>query len=480
MELLSASSSICSSLDTLSELIREPTRSVQKDVNFSGRMRILITSLFSFLSSHALCVDFCKREMILLDELVTDDLALEQIWQQADMQLKYFLADSRERLEQFEKRRVLYVTSFESPHKIRKRDDASSYHVPSDTNIESYKKGVVKKKLEALQASKIERNSSIKSLKSPEPWKDTVVEPTVNPGSSLFQNAQVRVIKQIKVLETEAIAKKKWTNLGESSGPERPKNSVLETELEFDQKIQQNPNLSIQASTLLEEIIKDRVLSGSWDDVELCKSLKRASSVAQAVVLQEEKNKNGLGEVYAEEYIKRSQQTVNEIKHNPSLLVSQAQRILESLMVKLELLTSSGSAQGCEIENFAVSTQDAKRMGISMSPEELYESMGMRLGKSSIVASRHEDSWTKQQEMQRRSKRKTKEETILTAGSTEHTHKQEMLNKKKERKNGSKHNSDIRTGFNKSSKIFGLLQERVDQKKSLETITSAPKMMIKL
>lgn len=277
MELLSASSSICSSLDTLSELIREPTRSVQKDVNFSGRMRILITSLFSFLSSHALCVDFCKREVILLDELVTDDLALEQIWQQADMQLKYFLADSRERLEQFEKRRVLYVTSFESPHKIRKRDDASSYHVPSDTNIESYKKGVVKKKLEALQASKIERNSSIKSLKSPEPWKDTVVEPTVNPGSSLFQNAQVRVIKQIKLLETEAIAKKKWTNLGESSGPERPKNSVLETELEFDQKIQQNPNLSIQASTLLEEIIKDRVLSGSWDDVELCKSLKQAS-----------------------------------------------------------------------------------------------------------------------------------------------------------------------------------------------------------
>ena len=119
-------------------------------------------------------------------------------------------------------------------------------------------------------------------------------------------------------------------------------------------------------------------------------------------------------------------------------------------------------------------------MGISMSPEELYASMGMRLGKSSIVASRHEDSWTKQQEMQRRSKRKTKEETILTAGSTEHTHKQEMLNKKKERKNGSKHNSDIRTGFNKSSKMFGLLQERVDQKKSLETITSAPKMMIKL
>ncbi len=487
---MSSPSSLCSSLDIVAELIRKPTKSVQKDANFSERVRVLMTSLFSCISSHALLYNFSKRKMILFDELVIDDLALEQIWQQADMQLKYFVADSKERLEQHEKSSILSITSFESLLEKTKKGNRNkpACHPSHDANVYSNEEGVMKKKLEALPISKIERSAGTKTLRSPVSGRDTVVEATTNPGLSLFQNAQERIIKQIKLLESEAIAKRNWTHLGESTGLERPKNSIMEMDLEFDQKIQRNPHLSLQASTLLEEIIKDRVLSGSWDDIESCNLLKQSSYIAQSDILQDEKSKSGLGEVYAEEYIKRSQQTVNEIKRKPPVLVSQAQRILESLLVKLDCLTSTWNTQVSEFENFAVSTRDAEEKEISTSPEELYQSKGMSSAKKRTVTTSREGSLIKKQEMQRKNKRKTTEDIILVAGATEqNTRKQEMLHNKKERKDEYENkdrkyrSSDImRTGYNKSSKIFDFLQERVDQRKNLETVISAPNMIVKL
>ena len=76
--------------------------------------------------------------------------------------------------------------------------------------------------------------------------------------SSHRQEAK-RLAKQIAELEAKRLDRKPWQLTGEVSKQQRPVNSLLEAELDFDRATRPAPVVTQEATTELEELIKRRV-----------------------------------------------------------------------------------------------------------------------------------------------------------------------------------------------------------------------------
>ena len=85
---------------------------------------------------------------------------------------------------------------------------------------------------------------------------------------SAFQRVQDKLAKQISSLEKRALDEKTWLLKGEANASERPKNSVLEADLEFDHVASAPPVVSEEMTAKLEDIIKARIVEQRFDDVE--------------------------------------------------------------------------------------------------------------------------------------------------------------------------------------------------------------------
>jgi U3 small nucleolar RNA-associated protein MPP10 len=71
--------------------------------------------------------------------------------------------------------------------------------------------------------------------------------------------------EQISTLEQENVGKKDWTLLGEAKSKDRPQNSLLEEDLEFEQMGKVVPIVTEDKVVNMEEMIKRRILDVSFD-----------------------------------------------------------------------------------------------------------------------------------------------------------------------------------------------------------------------
>lgn len=74
---------------------------------------------------------------------------------------------------------------------------------------------------------------------------------------------------QISSLEQENVGKKDWTLLGEAKSKDRPQNSLLEEDLEFEQMGKVVPIVTEEKVLNMEEMIKRRILDVSGQSVWL-------------------------------------------------------------------------------------------------------------------------------------------------------------------------------------------------------------------
>ncbi|PKC15932.1 Mpp10 protein [Rhizophagus irregularis] len=132
---------------------------------------------------------------------------------------------------------------------------------------------------------------------------------------SAFQIHQERVNKQIKQLEMENVAEKDWTLIGEASSKDRPINSLLEEDLEFDHIIKPVPMITEESTKKLEDIIKQRILDETFDDVERKRDPNfRPFLPSKLVEISIEKSKKSLAEIYEEDYIKQTTKSATNEK----------------------------------------------------------------------------------------------------------------------------------------------------------------------
>eukprot|EP00753_Platysulcus_tardus_P020564 PLAT8223.1.p1 GENE.PLAT8223.1~~PLAT8223.1.p1 ORF type:complete len:613 (-),score=366.05 PLAT8223.1:36-1745(-) len=128
---------------------------------------------------------------------------------------------------------------------------------------------------------------------------DGLIEEMPEPSSSHGRRKK-RLHEEIEQLEEDIVAEKTWSMTGEVVGRSRPENSLLSTELEYDRMTRVAPVITEDFTESLEDMIKRRILEGSWDDPER-KAEVREDFRPQMEVSQE-KSELGLADEYAAEY----------------------------------------------------------------------------------------------------------------------------------------------------------------------------------
>jgi U3 small nucleolar RNA-associated protein MPP10 len=124
-------------------------------------------------------------------------------------------------------------------------------------------------------------------------------------GLSRHEQEAREIAKQIKQLEEENVAEKHWAVKGEVKAKDRPDNSLLETELNFERTSKPVPVVTQEFNDSIEELIKKRIMNYDFDDLprRLPDTLPEFRQ-SKLVDVQETKSQKSLAELYEEDFDK--------------------------------------------------------------------------------------------------------------------------------------------------------------------------------
>jgi U3 small nucleolar RNA-associated protein MPP10 len=150
---------------------------------------------------------------------------------------------------------------------------------------------------------------------------------------SSFEKDQLKMKEQIEGLEKDLVAKKDWTLAGEVNSKQRPKNSLLEQDLDVEIASKPAPVITEETTATLEQIIIQRIKDQTFDDV--VRKAPPKDSVYdpnRRWELDDEKSKKTLAEIYEDEY-KKSQGNV--VKSQNEIELDKKHQEINSLMTDL-------------------------------------------------------------------------------------------------------------------------------------------------
>ncbi|KAI2466681.1 Mpp10 protein [Annulohypoxylon bovei var. microspora] len=161
-----------------------------------------------------------------------------------------------------------------------------------------------------------------------------------NPKSrrSAHERRQVKLAEEIRKLEAANVAKREWVLSGEAQAADRPKNSLLDQDLDFEHVGKAVPVITAELSESIEDMIKRRILAQEFDEV-----IKRRPDASEfssntrrgLVDLDDTKAKQSLAEIYEEEHVKNA---------NPDSYVSKADEKLQKEEKEIEQMWKEVSA----------------------------------------------------------------------------------------------------------------------------------------
>ncbi|KAK0742855.1 U3 small nucleolar ribonucleoprotein complex, subunit Mpp10 [Schizothecium vesticola] len=146
-----------------------------------------------------------------------------------------------------------------------------------------------------------------------------------NPKSrrSAHERRQAKLAEEIRKLESELVAKRAWTLSGEASAVDRPVNSLLEEDLDFEHVGKPVPLITEEVSETIEALIKRRILAQEFDELIRRRpdTLNNPKHARRGLVeVEDKKGDKSLAELYEEEHTKNA---------DPDAYVSQSDDKLE-------------------------------------------------------------------------------------------------------------------------------------------------------
>lgn len=128
---------------------------------------------------------------------------------------------------------------------------------------------------------------------------------------STHERKKAALAEEIRRLEAANVAKREWTLSGEARAADRPINSLLEEDLEFERAGKPVPVITAEVSEDIEELIKRRILAQDFDDI----IRRRPNDLATGkdarrgrldYHLDDTKAKQSLAEQYEEEHLRKT------------------------------------------------------------------------------------------------------------------------------------------------------------------------------
>ena len=129
-----------------------------------------------------------------------------------------------------------------------------------------------------------------------------------NDHRSSHQRRQAALTAEIRRLEAASVAKRDWTLSGEARAADRPINSLLEEDLDFERTGKPIPVITQEVSEDIEALIKRRIISREFDEVVRRRpgNLVTGSSDPRRgrIELDDSKPQQSLAEIYEAEHLK--------------------------------------------------------------------------------------------------------------------------------------------------------------------------------
>ncbi|KAF8591856.1 Mpp10 protein [Ramaria rubella] len=120
---------------------------------------------------------------------------------------------------------------------------------------------------------------------------------------STHEARQAELAAQIAEFESQNVAPKEWTLMGEATSRSRPVNSLLEEDLEFERVMKAVPVVTEESVNSLEEIIKKRISENRFDDVIRKRPADdKAFLPSRFFELNDQKSAQSLAQIYEDEY----------------------------------------------------------------------------------------------------------------------------------------------------------------------------------
>ena len=262
---------------------------------------------------------------------------------------------------------------------------------------------------------------------------------------SAHERRQAKVSEEIRNLEAELVAKRAWTLSGEAAAIQRPHNSLLEEDLEFEHVGKPVPVITEEVAESIEALIKRRILAQEFDEVLRRRpdTLGDPSAARRGLIeLETTAHKQGLADELAEEHVKNANPDSYVSKSDEKLQreEKEIQNMWKDISGKLDALSSwhykpkpveptltvVSDVATIAMEDAQPTTAQGVAGGESMiAPQEIYQAgketaeQGEVVGKSGLPIAR--------QEMNREDKsrrRRRQKEVIRKAGGTDATRPQ--------------------------------------------------------
>lgn len=156
---------------------------------------------------------------------------------------------------------------------------------------------------------------------------------------SAHERRQNKMAEEIRRLEAASVAKREWTLAGEARAADRPVNSLLEEDLDFERTGKPVPVITAEVSESIEELIKRRIIAQEFDEVT--RRRPDSDSVPSntrrgAFELDDNKPKQSLAELYEEDHVK---------SNNPDTYISKADEKLQRQHQEIDHLWKEVSAK---------------------------------------------------------------------------------------------------------------------------------------
>ncbi|KAF9941022.1 hypothetical protein BGZ67_006078 [Mortierella alpina] len=204
---------------------------------------------------------------------------------------------------------------------------------------------------------------------------------------SKHEKMQRKLKEQIEALEQENVAARDWTKKGEASSSDRPVNSLLEEDLDFETVSKPIPVITAESTKTLEDIIKERILAANWDDVvRKAAPNPKAFNPSSRVEISDEKSKKSLSELYEDDYVRQTSTTGPVLSEREAALEKKHEEITglwQDLCQKLDSLSNwhytpkPPKAELIVVTNApAISMEEAIPVSVAdaslLAPEEVY------------------------------------------------------------------------------------------------------------
>ena len=258
----------------------------------------------------------------------------------------------------------------------------------------------------------------------------------IDKNMSTHEKQKASIAAEIRKLEAAAVAKRDWTLSGEARAADRPVNSLIEEDLEFERAGKPIPVVTAEVSEGIEALIKRRIIAREFDEVvrRRPEAFGSANETRRGrFELNDSQSKQGLADIYEQEHLARSdpnyESTLDKKTKKAHEEIDQLWKQVSSQLDVLSNLHFKPKRAEVEIKTVedkpTIRLEDARPGGVAgeenmLAPQEIFRAGdgskedGIVIRKSGASASKEEMSREEKLRRRRREKERQRKAGLNT------------------------------------------------------------------